>query len=176
MISNNKYRNENTKVLRNDETKAENIFKVHDKMVLDGRSGTLLGFDGDLSDCPLFTSRYNSLPDSFYSRSSDTSKAFVHGRLYKHPEELEILGENPEISPYWIATDALKKTMFNHFYIVKQGHGDVKPGGMVYLRGDRELELKVTPEKGHEFKKLIGSKYSQTGDTLYLSPEFSFPL
>ena len=169
--SNNKYRNENTKVLRNDETKAENIFKVHDKMVLDGRSGTLLGFDGDLSDCPLFTSRYNSLPDSFYSRSSDTSKAFVHGRLYKHPEELEILGENPEISPYWIATDTLKKTMFNHFYIVKQGHGDVKPGGMVYLRGDRELELKVTPEKGHEFKKLTGSKYSQIGDTLYLSPE-----
>lgn len=172
--SSNKFRHLNENVVRNDEKLGDRIFSSSSRMTFDLRSNTLLGVKGSMSDCPLFVSRYNSLPDSFYSRSSAGNHVWVMGKEWVREENQPVLGENPEISPFWISPKDIKKSMFLHYYVLKEGKGTVKPCGMVSVREDRELVLTIEPNIGHEFLELQGvdkSEYRMEGDKLILRPE-----
>lgn len=164
--SNLKYRNQSKNILRNDETKGYDLLEKNGDLVFDSRSSTLLGIGGVISDCPLLQDKIGG--GDIYSTSSDSGKVLVGERTYIHPKGHEVLGENPIISPYWISKEDLKESMFDHFYITKTGHGEITPGGLVYLRNGRTLEVKVTPDKGHRFKEIQGLKegeeYDKTGD------------
>lgn len=164
----NKHRKLNTTTLRNDETLGYNILEKHGDMVFDSRSSVILGLGGKISDCPLFSERANRIS---FSESSSSGETVVSGKTYIHPKETKVFGENPEISPYWIAPELLKKSMFNHFYITKTGEGNINPGGMVYLRSDRDLEINYKSNKGNEFEDIPGYTYTKDGDKLILSPE-----
>lgn len=163
--SNLKYRNQSENILRNDETKRYSLLEKKGNLVFDSRSSTLLGIGGDTNDCPLLRDK---IKEDIYSTSSDSREVSVGGRTYIHPRGHEVLGENPIISPYWISKGDLKESMFDHFYITKTGHGEITPGGLVYLRSGKTLEVKVTPDKGHKFKEILGLKegegYDKTGD------------
>lgn len=164
--SNLKYRNQSKNILRNDETKGYQLLEKKGDLVFDSRSSTLLGIGGDINDCPLLRGKIEGR--DIYSTSSDSGAVSVNGKTYIHPKNQEVLGENPVISPYWISKGDLKESMFDHFYITKTGHGEITPGGLVYLRSGRTLEVKVTPDKGHRFKEIQGLKegegYDKTGD------------
>ena len=58
--------------------------------------------------------------------------------------------------------------MFSHFYITKTGRGEINPGGLVYLKNGRDLQIKATPDKGHFFNGIQGlikgTDYDQVGD------------
>lgn len=164
----NKYRKLNTTTLRNDETLGYSILKKHGSMVFDSRSSVILGLGGKISDCPLFSERAGRIS---FSESSSPEEIMVSGKTYIHPKGTGVFGENPEISPYWIAPEFLKKSMFNHFYITKTGEGIINPGGMVYLRSDRDLEINYKPGKGNKFEDIPGYTYIKDGEKLILSPE-----
>lgn len=164
--SNLKYRNQHKNILRNDETCGYNLLEKKGNLVFDSRSSTLLGIGGDTNDCPLLRGKIGG--EDIYSTSSDSGVISVNGKTYIHPKNQEVLGENPVISPYWVSKEDLKESMFDHFYITKTGHGEIIPDGLVYLRGGRTLEIKVTPDKGYKFSGIQGLKkgeeYKETGD------------
>ena len=163
-----KYRNQNKNILRNDETHDYKLLREKGDLVFDSRSSTLLGIGGNINDCPLLRDKISQLPDDIYSSSSDSGKTTISGKTYIHPKFQEVLGENPEISPYWISSEDIKESMFSHFYITKTGHGEINPGGLVYLKNGRDLQIKATPDKGHFFNGIQGlikgTDYDQVGD------------
>lgn len=162
-----KYRNQNKKILRLDETKDYSILTEKNNMVFDSRSNTLLGIGGDINDCPLLRDKIDQIPESAPSSSSDKGEVEIIGKTYIHPRNVEILGENPEISPYWISSEDLHSSMFKYFYITKTGNGKVTPKGLVYLLDSKTLNLEVTPDKGHKFrgiKELTESEWNKTGN------------
>ena len=163
--SNNKYRNLNTTTLRNDETSEYKILETHSGMVFDSRSSVILGLGGKVSDCPLFSERSNRIS---FSESSSPREVVVSGKTYIRPKNMEVFGENPEISPYWIAPDYLKKSMFNHYYINKTGGGSIEPSGVIYIRSDKFLEINAEADKGNRFFEIPGQSYVQNGNKLLL--------
>lgn len=168
-----KYRNQNKNVLRNDETKNYQLLIEKGNLVFDSRSFTLLGIGGNINDCPLLESKLSQLSDTLYSNSSDQGKVSIAGKTFIHPKNQEVLGENPEISPYWISKDDLKDSMFNHFYVVEDGNGKVTPDGLVYLKKGKILNLNVVADKGHTFNEISGlikgKDYTETGNTVSIT-------
>lgn len=163
-----KYRNQNENILRNDETKDYQLLEKKGSMVFDSRSSTLLGIGGDTNDCPLLRDKLSQLSKTDYSTSSECQEIIVSGKTYIRPKNQEIFGENPEISPYWIAKDYMKESVFNHFYVTTSGMGETKPGGLVYLRKGKKLELEMVPEKGHKFKELLDRGYDTSNSGLII--------
>ena len=164
----NKHRKFNTTTLRNDETLGYSILEKHGNMIFDARSSVILGLGGKISDCPLFSERANR---TSFSESSSSGEVMVSGKTYIHPKDTKVFGENPEISPYWISPNYLRKSMFNHFYITKTGEGIINPGGMVYMRSDRNLEINYEVKKGNRFEDIPGYTYTKDKNKLILSPE-----
>lgn len=165
--SNLKYRNQNKKILRRDETKDYSILTTKGDMVFDSRSNTLLGIGGDINDCSFLRDKINQLPESVFSSSSNKGDVIISGKTYTHPKNVEILGENPEISPYWISPGDLHSSMFKHFYVTKSGNGKITPEGLVYLLGTKTLTIETTPDKGYKFDKIEDNKdYSRSGNII----------
>lgn len=167
--SKNKYRNQNTKLLRNDEPKSYSFINSDSGIILDRRSNTFLGFEDTISSHPLFKERYDSIPDKTYSRSSGGDEVIVSGKTYVHDNIQDIIGDSPEISPYWISKEDLKTSMFNHYYVMKSSGGNITPSGFVSLRSDKFLKVNVTPDKGYKFSQITGldkTDYTLSNNTI----------
>lgn len=163
--SKNRHRHLNKNVLRNDEIKlgtTPRVFAQSRGMVFDSRSKTLLGVmtSGD-TPFPILREKYESLPADEYSQSSISG---VSGKFVT-PRELSVLGEIPEISPFWIPEESLKTgSHFNKYYILSSGKGEVSPFGVYYLKTDTPLVLTVTPKHGYSCTG-YGIKPDSTGRT-----------
>lgn len=163
--STSKFRNLNKNVLRNDETLDYSVISKKGNLVFDTRSNILLGLGGDINDCPLLKNKLDLLPDNAYSKSSDSGKI---KEIYTHPKNQEILGENPELSPYWFRESEIKDSIFNYFVISKKGNGVLEPYGLTYLRNNKTLEIKITQDYGNEFsgiQDLTEADWTETTDS-----------
>ena len=142
-------------VLRNDDLWSEKLYissTPTQDVLLDNRSGTLLGLKKLNESESSWLYGAIKLPENIYSTSSSSDDLFVNGKKWEKTVSTSVFGENPEISPYWYCPDYIPESKFKYFYIIKsQGKGNINPNGLVYLGPGKSLELEVNPEKGYEY-------------------------
>ena len=165
--SDEKYRNQNKNILRQDEESPKTPFELSDTIKLDKRSNTILGINN--SDCPIFKSRYNRLKnEDIYSRSSNMNKVTISGKTFIHPKEQVIFGENPDISPYWILENSNNPLFSKHYILLGSGKGNINPYGEIVKRKDKDIELNITPEIGFEYLNIEGATEIVNKDNKYI--------
>ena len=163
-------------VLRNDYLWNSHLSVTEDfssEGVIDSRSGVLLGIKSlSISESSWF---HGANPG--YSKSSVSPVSKVNGKTWIKTGESLLIGENPEISPWWYSPEDLPESEFRYFYVVNKGKGSVIPGGLIYLGPGKPLKLKVIPDVGYEYSgisNVFGKdiKLEENGDITVETSEY----